>query len=105
MGHSKRARTPARNLALDLDLIAHGSLILPDLAIYERWRDLPLARQVEQTPEQLILPHPRLQDRGFVLVPLCDIAPDWCHPVLQKTAAALRDALPKSEIDAVIPIY
>jgi 2-amino-4-hydroxy-6-hydroxymethyldihydropteridine diphosphokinase len=28
-----------------------------------------------------ILPHPRLQDRGFVLLPLRDVAPQWCHPV------------------------
>lgn len=90
---------------LDLDLIDHGAKVVPNPGEYERWRSLPLDAQMNMAPEELILPHPRLQDRAFVLVPLCDIAPDWRHPVLRKSAKDLRDALPKTEIDAVIPIY
>ncbi len=40
------------------------------------------------------LPHPRLHERGFVLVPLRDIAPGWRHPVLGLGVSALIDALP-----------
>lgn len=41
-----------------------------------------------------ILPHPRLHERGFVLVPLRDIVPEWRHPVLGRDVSELIDALP-----------
>lgn len=45
-----------------------------------------------------ILPHPRMQDRAFVLAPLSDIAPGWRHPVLGEGAAALLGRLPPQGI-------
>ncbi|MEQ3677653.1 2-amino-4-hydroxy-6-hydroxymethyldihydropteridine diphosphokinase [Pseudophaeobacter sp.] len=89
---------------LDLDLISLGERVFPDPAIHQHWRDLPLEQQMSQTPEQLILPHPRMQDRAFVLVPMCDICPEWRHPILGKTAAELCAALPKSDLEAVLPL-
>ncbi len=86
---------------LDLDLIAYGEEIAPDLEGYLAWRDMPLERQMAETPSELILPHPRLQDRAFVLVPLCDIWPEWRHPILGKTAAELCAELPKTDLEAV----
>jgi len=41
-----------------------------------------------------VLPHPRLQERGFVLVPLKELAPDWRHPVSGLSVRELLDALP-----------
>ena len=45
------------------------------------------------TPE-LIVPHPRIHQRNFVLVPLCEIMPDFVHPILQKTMSNLLKISP-----------
>jgi 2-amino-4-hydroxy-6-hydroxymethyldihydropteridine diphosphokinase len=42
-----------------------------------------------------ILPHPRMETRGFVLVPLADLAPRWRHPVSGKMVGELIAALPE----------
>src|SRR5262249_19382772 len=42
----------------------------------------------------VVLPHPRAHERAFVLAPLAEVAPDWRHPVLHKSAAELLAALP-----------
>lgn len=89
---------------LDLDLIALDDLVLPDRASWRHWADLSQAEQTRTTPDQLILPHPRLQDRAFVLVPLADVAPDWHHPVTGQSVTQMRDALPPSARDAVVPL-
>jgi 2-amino-4-hydroxy-6-hydroxymethyldihydropteridine diphosphokinase len=65
---------------LDLDLLAYGELVT----------------QASAKPQHgiVVLPHPRMQERPFVLRPLTDIAPNWRHPVLKSTAGELLNALP-----------
>jgi 2-amino-4-hydroxy-6-hydroxymethyldihydropteridine diphosphokinase len=59
--------------------------------------------RVENSPE-LTLPHPRMQDRAFVLLPLAEIAPGWRHPILGKTVEDLISALPRDQkAEPVIP--
>ena len=52
---------------------------------------MPLEEQVKNQPNKLILPHPRIQDRLFVLKPLSEIDPSWIHPVLNKKPYELID--------------
>ncbi|WP_371135051.1 2-amino-4-hydroxy-6-hydroxymethyldihydropteridine diphosphokinase [Thalassospira sp.] len=59
-GRTRRERNEAR--VLDLDLIAYR-------------------QEVIATPGGMHVPHPRMADRAFVLLPLRDVAPDWIHPV------------------------
>jgi len=83
---------------LDLDLIAHGDEIAPDEATWRCWAELPLDRQKKEWPDQLILPHPRLQDRSFAIVPLAELAPDWRHPVLGQSLAEMRESLDPDQV-------
>ncbi len=66
---------------LDLDIIGQGAAVTPSRL---GWR---AARR------GLIVPHPRLAARAFVLDPLCEIAPDWRHPLLGATVRQLRARL------------
>jgi 2-amino-4-hydroxy-6-hydroxymethyldihydropteridine diphosphokinase len=63
---------PGAARTLDLDLLDHGGRVI--------------------TSPELVLPHPRLHQRGFVLHPLAEVAPEWLHPVLGRTAPELAAA-------------
>ena len=101
-GRQRDARWGPRTL--DLDLLAVGDVVRPDREGFDHWRNLPSDQQATTQPDQLILPHPRLQDRGFVLAPLADVAPDWRHPVLDRTVAQMLAALPSEALQGITPL-
>ena len=98
-GRARLERWAARTL--DLDLIAYENQVLPDVSTFNHWAGIDLAEQQATAPQELILPHPRMHERAFVLVPLADVAPDWVHPVLGQSVAEMVAALPKTALEEV----
>lgn len=76
LGRVKNFRYGPRHI--DLDILFYGDEIYED--------------------ERLQIPHPRLHERAFVLVPLSDLAPELIHPVLGKDVKSLLSAVDRDEI-------
>ncbi len=90
----RRGGRPWGPRTLDIDILDYKGQI-------RRWRRRRAAI-AEAGARPLILPHPLAHERAFVLRPLIDIAPDWRHPVLQKSARELWRRAPKQGQRAVI---
>lgn len=88
----------------DLDLLAAGDHVLPDAETQARWMAADLEAAMAKAPDRLVLPHPRMQERAFVLAPLADVAPGWRHPVLGLTVAEMLAALPEADRAEVVPL-
>ncbi|MCB2127516.1 MAG: 2-amino-4-hydroxy-6-hydroxymethyldihydropteridine diphosphokinase [Rhodobacteraceae bacterium] len=101
-GRQRDRRWGARTL--DLDLVAIEGEMHPDAQTLGRWMDLAPDRQSSEAPAQLILPHPRLQDRAFVLIPLSEIAPDWRHPITGRTVSEMIAGLSSADKAGILPV-
>jgi 2-amino-4-hydroxy-6-hydroxymethyldihydropteridine diphosphokinase len=75
-GRERRERNEAR--VIDLDLLAYGT-------------------RVSDGPEAPLLPHPRLHERAFVLLPLAEVAPGWTHPRSGRRVGDLVAQLPAGQ--------
>jgi 2-amino-4-hydroxy-6-hydroxymethyldihydropteridine diphosphokinase len=73
-GRERRERWGERTL--DLDILDYNGMKLNETAD-------------QSTDAQLVLPHPSMHERAFVLEPIAEIAPRWRHPVLGSTAKQL----------------
>jgi 2-amino-4-hydroxy-6-hydroxymethyldihydropteridine diphosphokinase len=98
-GRTRATRWEAR--VMDLDLIGLGDAVLPDPETRARWSALAPEEAARVVPDQLILPHPRLAERAFVLVPLADVAPDWIDPATGLSVAEMLAALPPGDRAAI----
>lgn len=102
MGRVRTERWGQR--VIDLDLLASGDRVLPDAATVRHWMELRPEDQRRMWPSELILPHPRLHQRAFVLVPLAEIAPDWVHPLTGERVDGMLAGLDAGEIASIRPI-
>jgi 2-amino-4-hydroxy-6-hydroxymethyldihydropteridine diphosphokinase len=82
-GRIRKERWAPRTL--DLDLLLFNDLVL-------------------ETPS-LQIPHPRMTERAFVLVPLAEIAPDWIEPISNRAIVALLQAVDCSEVRRLDPDF
>lgn len=86
MGRQRAGRWAAR--IVDLDLLSYNDSIV-----------------LGEPEKQIVLPHPRLKERAFVLAPLLDLVPDWRHPVTGDLAAHLLSLLlPEQEIEKIAEV-
>ena len=79
---------------IDIDLLLFGDMIIEHSKEDEEW---PFIDRTD-----VIVPHPRMHLRRFVLEPLCEIAPEVVHPVLKKTC---REMLASVDDGSVVRIY
>jgi len=81
MGRDRREEVGIADRCIDLDLLWVDQVILPDAS-------------TNPSESQLIVPHPRMHLRRFVLEPLAEIRPEWMHPVLGITVTELLEQCP-----------
>ena len=79
LGRVREEKNDSRTL--DLDLLLHGDIVLEASGV--------------------TVPHPRLHERAFVLVPLAEIAADVVHPILDRTISDLADQSDRSGISGI----
>lgn len=82
-GRVRNLRWGARTL--DIDLLDYEGQIVTD--------DGPRGAEAGIGPLPLALPHPGISERGFVLVPLSELVPEWRHPVSGRDSKALLAGL------------
>jgi 2-amino-4-hydroxy-6-hydroxymethyldihydropteridine diphosphokinase len=91
------------------ELLQFTQTVQQDVGRVERFRngpreidiDILMYDQIVYQDKDLEIPHPRLQERDFVLQPFADINPDFLHPVLKLTIKELLETLPEEEISVI----
>ena len=100
LGRQRRDRWGSRTC--DLDLIAYGDAIVPDAETLRAHMDIGAETAgATPAPDQMILPHPRMHERAFVLAPLSDVAPDWRHPATGASVVEMLAALGEGALEEI----
>ncbi|MBF9048087.1 2-amino-4-hydroxy-6-hydroxymethyldihydropteridine diphosphokinase [Rhodobacterales bacterium LSUCC0031] len=102
LGRTRRTRWEAR--ILDIDLIALADEVWPDPVTQKNWASLSIDQAAHRSPAALILPHPRMAERSFVLVPLSEVAGDWRHPLTGLSVAEMLALRPAAERATVVAL-
>lgn len=82
LGRIRSEELGYQSRSIDIDMIAFDSVIIET--------------------EKLQIPHPMMQNRKFVLLPVQDLNLDWKHPVLKKTISELLEVTPDQSVCAII---
>lgn len=98
-GRKRKRRWESRSC--DIDILLCDQQILPSTDHFLKWLKLDFSDQIKLVPNELIIPHPRLQERTFFLKPLNDLQPEWTHPYLKLKAKEMLDSLPLNEIENI----
>lgn len=105
LGRTRRIRWEAR--VIDLDIIAYDDRIYPspdngpDNGPGD-WHNVAGDSHITHQVQDMVIPHPRMHERLFVLTPLMDICPEWIHPVYGKTAKSYARELATQENKGLI---
>ena len=83
--------------SIDIDLLTLDHQVLPCTVEFLRWANLNIDQQAKYTPKSVILPHPRLHHRAFVLLPLKEIDKTWAHPVFKKSVNQMLEKINPDE--------
>ena len=59
--------------------------------------DILFYNNMEISSENLIIPHPRMHERMFVMRPLCDLIPAYVHPVINESCERIAESLEKQQ--------
>ncbi len=97
-----------------LDLLRYLKMVEKELGRIRRYHwgpreidlDILLYEEAIVATEHLVIPHPEMHKRAFVLIPACDIAGDWRHPVIKQPLRTLLNTLSHSGVsryEGVVP--
>lgn len=101
MSYGRKRATRWGTRTLDIDIIDYDQQLYPSV---DEWHAVAVNVSAGTKMPELVLPHPFMHVRAFVLKPLCDLTPDWRHPVYRTTAVGMLLGQPQAGQAGIVPI-